>query len=243
MLLSQIFLFVINTLFGGVGTAAIGLAMYSIVRFNELSAILPANMLGMMLGAGIGICALASLGGCAARKRGTCLLSLYALLLFGIMCLEVVFGVVLGVYTGNLDVFKDSRYASSAAQEFGNVVSCAYTLCCMPIQKGGCHPLSLACNTSTIFDVTVPYAVCEGLNRFDASLLTAKCVTTDTFTTAVSSILSSVLWPLSMAAVGLAVVQLVCFVLSCCLMCRTYHHNKSTPPVAVVAVPATTNNV
>lgn len=235
-LVSQIILFVVNLLFGGVGTGAVSLALYSIVRFDELSAILPVNMLGMMLAVGIGICAVALLGGCAAwrRKHTVCLMSSYATVLFSIMCFEVVFGVIVGVYTGNLDVFKNKYYSSAAAEELNNVVSCAYTLCCL--SKGsGCHPLTLACNTSTIFDITVPYAVCEGMNRYDASLLSTKCGSKDIFTNAISVILNGVLWPLSIAAVTLAAVQLACFVMSCCLICKTYHHKP--PPVAIVPPP------
>jgi hypothetical protein len=206
------------------------------VRFNELSSILPVNMLGMMLGAGIAILALSVLGSCAAwrRKRGNnaCLLSAYATALFGIMCFEVVFGVIVGVYTGNLDVFKDNYYASAAAQELNNVVGCTFTLCCMPKATGGCHPLSLACNTSTIFDITVPYAVCEGLARYDTSLLTTKCLTKEKFTAGISALLNGVLWPLSISAVSLAVIQLACFIMSCCLLCKRYHHNHPSLPAA-----------
>ena len=232
---SQIILFVVNMLFGGVGTGAVSLALYSIVRFNELSSILPVNMLGMMLAAGIGIFGLSVLGGCAAWRRkssnSVCLLSTYAFALFCIMCFEVVFGVIVGVYTGNLDVFKNNYYASTAAEELNNVVSCTYTLCCTAKANGnGCHPLSLACNTSTIFDITVPYAVCEGLARYDTSLLTSKCSTKETFTSGISALLNGVLWPLSMVAVALAVVQLCCFIMSCCLVCKKYHHNHPSPP-------------
>jgi hypothetical protein len=236
-LVSQIILFVVNLLFGGVGTGAVSLALYSIVRFNELSSILPVNMLGMMLAAGIGIFALSVLGGCAAWRRksrnSVCLLSTYATALFCIMCFEVVFGVIVGVYTGNLDVFKNNYYASTAAEELNNIVSCAYTLCCMPKAAGGCHPLTLACNTTTIFDITVPYSVCESLNRYDTSLLTTKCASKNTFITGISALLNSVLWPLSIAAVTLAVIQLACFIMSCCLVCKKYHHKVPATNVAL----------
>lgn len=248
-LVSQIILFVVNMLFGGVGTGAVSLALYSIVRFNELSSILPVNMLGMMLAAGIGIFALSVLGGCAAWRRkssnSVCLLSTYAFALFGIMCFEVVFGVIVGVYTGNLDVFKNNYYASAAAEELNNVVSCTYTLCCTTNKAttgGGCHPLSLACNTTTIFDITVPYAVCEGLARYDTSLLTTKCSSKQAFTAGISALLNGVLWPLSIAAVVLAVIQLACFIMSCCLVCKKYHYKAAAPP-ALIPVSAVQNAV
>jgi hypothetical protein len=195
---------------------------------------LPVNMLGMMLAAGIAIFGISVLGGCAAWRRkssnNACLLSTYATALFAIMCFEVVFGVIVGVYTGNLDVFKNNYYASTAAEELNNIVSCAYTLCCMPKNTGGCHPLSLVCNTTTIFDITVPYAVCEGLNRYDTSLLNTKCSSKQAFTTGISALLNGVLWPLSIAAVVLAVIQLACFIMSCCLVCKKYHHK---PPATI----------
>jgi hypothetical protein len=103
----------------------------------------------------------------------------------------------------------------------------------MPKATGGCHPLSLACNTTTIFEITVPYAVCEGLNRYDTSLLPTKCATKQTFTTGISALLNSVLWPLSIAAVTLAVIQLACFIMSCCLVCKKYHHKVPATNVAL----------
>jgi hypothetical protein len=239
---AQVFLFCVNLFFGCVGVAGVCLALYSIVRFDELSSILPVNMLGLMLAASVGICCLALLGGLAAWRVSSCLLSMYSVVLLAIIGLEVVFGVVVGVYTGNLDVFKD-RYTSAAVQELHSVVNCTYALCCeAALSKSPCHALSLKCNTSTVFDVTVPYAVCESLNRYDATLLSTKCASVTTFSTALYDILTAALYPLCATAIALAVVQLACLVLSCCIVCGKYHHATPTltpqksPPVARRAV-------
>jgi hypothetical protein len=245
---AQIFLLCVNLFFGCVGVAGVCLALYSIVRFDELSSILPVNMLGLMLATSVGICGLAFLGGLAAWRMSSCLLSMYAVLLLAIMSVEVVFGVVVGVYTGNLDVFK-SRYTTAAVQELESVVNCTYALCCeaAALKATPCHPLSLVCNTSTVFEVSVPYAVCESLNRYDATLLPAKCGSVATFSSALYGILNAALYPLCATAIALAVVQLACLVLSCCIVCGKYHHArgggsggggitltplKSTPPPA-----------
>lgn len=224
------FLLCVNSLFGLLGISTACTASYGIIRFSELASLFSVDMLGMLLGVGVCIVGLALLGSASARKSSMFLLTLYSFFVFVIVVIELVLGILVGIFTGNLSFIKTHEYQSVAQQELTNLVSCAYSLCCSPAASKCAQPVFVVCNATVNFHITMPYAVCEAINRYDVSLLAQQCTSTETLTSALYTIVAKTLWPIGMTVVAVACAQVLCLVFACYMMCGKHH--AAVPPPA-----------
>lgn len=224
------FLLCVNSLFGLLGISTACTASYGIIRFSELASLFSVDMLGMLLGVGVCIAGLALLGSASARKSSMFLLTLYSFFVFVIVVIELVLGILVGIFTGNLSFIKTHEYQSVAQQELTNLVSCAYSLCCSPAASKCAQPVFVVCNATVNFHITMPYAVCEAINRYDVSLLAQQCTSTETLTSALYTIVAKTLWPIGMTVVAVACAQVLCLVFACYMMCGKHH--AAVPPPA-----------
>jgi hypothetical protein len=224
------FLLCVNSLFGILGISTACTASYGIIRFSELASLFSVDMLGMLLGVGVCIAGLALLGSASARKSSMFLLTLYSFFVFVIVVIELVLGILVGIFTGNLSFIKTHEYQSVAQQELTNLVSCAYSLCCSPAASRCAQPVFVVCNATVNFHITMPYAVCEAINRYDVSLLAQQCTSTETLTSALYTIVAKTLWPIGMTVVAVACAQVLCLVFACYMMCGKHH--AAVPPPA-----------
>ena len=238
---ARAFLLSVNSLFGLLGISTACTAIYGILRFSELASLFSVDMLGLLLGVGVCISGLSLLGSASARKSSMFLLTLYSFCVFGIVVVELVLGILVGVFTGNLSFIKTNEYQSVAQQELLNLVSCAYSLCCSHVESKCAHPVFVVCNATANFHMTMPYAVCEAINRYDVTLLVQQCTTTETLTSALYNIVAKTLWPISMTVIAVACTQVLCLVFACYMMCGKHH--ATVPPVSLptTSLPTTTS--
>lgn len=231
---AKAFLIVVNTVFSFIGIGLISLGSYGIVKFSNLGNIVSLNSLWFLLSLGVFVLALSLVGVIAAWKSKKFLLSVYTVIVSVVVGLEMLAGVMIGVYVGKLDALKTNQYFSAGEKEIQNVVNCTYQLCCK--LGGPAHPAELVCN-STIeseFRVNMPYAACEALNTYDATLLKLQCNSTDTFSLALYNIVKTNLYPIGGATIGLSAVQMFCLAFACYLLCipkkQNNHDSASQPP-------------
>lgn len=214
---AKLFLLCVNTLFTLVGVATVFLGYYGILRFSEFSSIVSVELLQFLLSIGIFIFVMSLLGSVAAHISNKVMLSVYAGFLFVILSLELVVGIMVGVFTGKLNMLKNNQFVTTADLEIQNVVNCTYALCCQMVTST-CHPNQLACNTTT-FQLTLPYAACEAIDSYDTTILTTQCTTVSAFSIALYDIFYKNLQPIGIGAIAMGVTQLVCLFFACYLLC------------------------
>lgn len=227
---AKAFLFTVNTVFSFIGIGLISLGSYGIVKFSDLGNIVSLNSLWFLLSVGVFVFALSLVGVIAAWKSNKFLLSVYTVIVSVVVGLEMLAGVLIGVYVGELDVLKTNQYFSTGEKEIQNVVNCTYHLCCK--LGGPAHPSQLVCNSSIAsdFHVNMPYAACEALNNYDATLLKLQCNSTETFALALYNIVKTNMYPIGGATIGLAAVQIFCLAFACYMLCTPKKNNDHDAP-------------